>query len=139
MSQEYKRAMIFGVFDNLHEGHKFFINEAQKVSLELVVVLAPTQAVFKMKGKFPFYSIKERMDAIAHIFPNVILVEGDQDENLWSPIAQYQPDTIICGYDQEKLYDALKKIQEKFGFKLTKLDENFGGTEMHSRFLNKSV
>jgi len=34
------KSMVFGVFDGLHEGHLFFLDEAQKYGDNLIIVVA---------------------------------------------------------------------------------------------------
>lgn len=131
--------MVFGVYDNLHDGHRFFLKKAQDMGQELYIVVTPTHTVEKMKGKLPFYSIKERMHTLEKEYPDARLVEGDTNPDMWTPIIKYQPDIVVCGYDQDQLYVALEKIEDKFNFKLDKIEENHNGDELHSRIINKSV
>ncbi len=131
--------MIFGVFDNLHDGHRFFIQNALLSGNELYIVVTPTQAVQKIKGKLPFYSIKERIQVLEKEYPNARIVEGDVNPDLWTPITKYMPNIIVCGYDQTELYDALFKIADNNKFELLQIQENHNGSELHSRYINKSV
>lgn len=139
MTIENKKIMVFGVFDNLHDGHRFFIENALKYGNELYIVVTPTHAVEKLKGKLPFYSIKERTQALSKEFPDARIIEGDTEIGLWSPIKNYSPEIIICGYDQDDLYTELLKIKDVYNFELIQNNENYGGKEHHSRFLNKGV
>ncbi len=134
-----KNVMIFGVFDGLHAGHKFFIENAKKYGLNLYIVVTPTKTVKNLKGKLPSYSIKERMHALEKEYIDARIVEGDTDQDMWTPIGKYKPNIIICGYDQIDLYDALEKIKKEYIFELVKIKENHKGEELHSRFINKSV
>ena len=135
MTTENKKIMIFGVFDNLHDGHRFFIEYGN----ELYIIITPTHAVEKLKGKLPYYSIKERTQALSKEFPNARIIEGDTEIGLWSPIKNYSPNVIVCGYDQNDLYTELMKIKDIYNFELIQNEENYGGLEHHSRFLNKGV
>ena len=48
-----KKGMVFGVFDGLHEGHKYLLTEAAKLCDELVVVVTLDEAVATLKGHLP--------------------------------------------------------------------------------------
>lgn len=139
MNTKKEKVMVFGVFDNLHEGHRFLLKNALNYGLELYIVVTPTHAVEKIKGKLPFYSIKERMHALEKEYPEARIIEGDNDAELWTPIINNTPEVVVCGYDQGELYDALSKISDKYKFELIQIKENLNGDELHSRYINKSV
>jgi len=134
-----KNVMIFGVFDGLHAGHKFFIENAKKYGSNLYIVVTPTKTVQNLKGKLPSYSIKERIRVLEKEYTDTRIIEGDKNQGMWTPIDKYRPNIIICGYDQIDLCDALEKIKKEYNFELVKIKENHKGTELHSRFINKSV
>ncbi len=131
--------MIFGVFDGLHDGHKFFIDKVNSISKALYIALTPTQIVKDLKGKPSLYSIKERTILLQKQYPNAIVLEGDTVQGEWNSIKKYNPDMIVCGYDQDKLYQALESIKDQYNFNLVKIEENLDGDNLHSRFINKSV
>ncbi len=137
-NQKYN-TMIFGVFDGLHDGHKFFIDKVNSISKALYIALTPTQIVKDLKGKPSLYSIKERIILLQKQYPNAIVLEGDAIQGEWKYIKKYNPDMIVCGYDQDKLYEALDKIKDVYNFNLVKIEENLDGDNLHSRFINKSV
>lgn len=139
MSMENEKIMVFGVFDNLHDGHRFLLENALKYGSNLYIVVTPTKTVQILKNKLPSYSIKERINALAKEYPNAQVIEGDTELGVWTPIEKYQPTKIICGYDQTDLYNELKKIQAKYTFELIKIESDHKGSELHSRIINKSV
>jgi glycerol-3-phosphate cytidylyltransferase-like family protein len=92
-----------------------------------------------MKGKLPFYSIKERMQKLSKEYPLARIIEGDKEQDTWTPIINNMPEVIVCGYDQTDLFNALSKVSEKYNFELIQITENHKGEELHSRIINKSV
>ena len=54
------KLLVFGTFDLLHEGHKYFLNEAESRGDELFVVVALDSTVKTVKGFFPNQDEKER-------------------------------------------------------------------------------
>ena len=52
--------MVFGSFDLIHPGHIYFLTEAKKYGDFLIVVIARSSTIEKVKGKRPKYSDVER-------------------------------------------------------------------------------
>jgi cytidyltransferase-like protein len=42
--------MVFGTFDGIHDGHRYFLNEAKKFGDKLVVAVAKDTTVKTLKG-----------------------------------------------------------------------------------------
>jgi cytidyltransferase-like protein len=103
MSVHPGRGMVFGVFDGLHTGHEHFLKTAASRSSELVVVVAPDEAVRILKGKAPRRSLEERMAAIAAFNPAFMVVPGDEAPGSWQVIVSHEPDVVYLGYDQQAL------------------------------------
>jgi cytidyltransferase-like protein len=107
--QKYKKVMVFGVFDGLHEGHLYFLNEAKKLCDALIVVVASDIDVGMYKKKSPKYLLKERIKALKLTgIPNTV-VEGDNEPDSWWVIKKYAPDIVAVGHDQEAIAESLKK------------------------------
>jgi len=105
-----KRGMAFGVFDGLHEGHKYFLSEALKLCDELVVVVTPDEAVATLKGHLPQQRYKERVVAITAFNPILKVVEGDLALGEWTVLKNHKPDNVMLGYDQEKLMREIRLL-----------------------------
>lgn len=92
------RVMVFGTFDDLHPGHRYFLDRAEKHG-ELTVVIARDANVRRIKNRAPRYSELERAAAIRGAYPDVEVVLGHETDFLhW--IHERKPDLLILGYDQ---------------------------------------
>lgn len=104
-----KSVMVFGVFDGFDAGHQFFLHKAIEYGDNLIVVVAPDIAVGDLKHKSPFHSLKERIEAIKRTGIAAYVVAGDAEQNNWSVVDIYKPDSIVVGYDQKVLKEAITK------------------------------
>ncbi|HCI04339.1 MAG: adenylyltransferase/cytidyltransferase family protein [Candidatus Peribacteraceae bacterium] len=93
------KVLVFGTFDNLHPGHLYFLNEAQKRG-ELFVSVGLDDTVEKIKGKKPRQGQDERIKTIREEFSEADIRLGDSDDYL-KPIEDIKPDLILLGYDQK--------------------------------------
>lgn len=129
-------AMVFGVFDAMHDGHRFFLTKATSLGDKLVVVVARDEAVLSYKGKLPLLNQSERMAAVNKEYPEAIVVLGDAVENSWKVIEKHQPNTVVLGYDQSELRERLEAIRTSFdkSIKLVTIEDH-RGDELHSSLL----
>ncbi len=105
-----KRVLVFGVFDGLHDGHIFFLNQAKILGDHLTVAVAPTQIVARLKGHAPQFSLDERISALLGLeFVNEVIA-GDGELNTWRVVFTLQPDVIALGYDQKEQLKSLKGV-----------------------------
>ncbi|MBY0539134.1 adenylyltransferase/cytidyltransferase family protein [Patescibacteria group bacterium] len=109
-------ALVFGVFDGFHEGHKFFLKEALKRTDELLVVVASDIAVEILKGKSPRVLFVERARAVSDFDNRIRTIQGDDEQGSWSVLKNAQPDIVFLGYDQTAIADELKKMKVRFDF-----------------------
>ncbi len=109
-------ALVFGVFDGFHEGHKYFLREALKRADEVIVVVAPDDVVQYMKGKTPKNSVSERLRAVSDFDNRIRAVEGDKIQGAWKVLINAQPDIVLVGYDQTAIADEMKKMGVRFDF-----------------------
>ena len=134
-----KKILIFGVFDGIHDGHRYFINEAKKKGDHLVAVVARDSIVEKIKGKPPVNNEIERIKKLLEI-PEIDLVFlGDGEMGVYNVIKEVKPDMIFLGYDQNDLKKDLEK-RIKSG-ELEKMEisvcASYRPEELHSSILNK--
>ncbi|KKW29838.1 MAG: Bifunctional protein hldE, partial [Candidatus Kaiserbacteria bacterium GW2011_GWC2_52_8b] len=56
-----KRILVFGVFDRIHAGHRFFLRAARGFGGELFVAVARDRNVLRLKKKLPRDSEQTRL------------------------------------------------------------------------------
>lgn len=103
-----KKVFIFGVFDGLHDGHRYFIDQALKQGDVLVISVARDEYVRKYKNKEPKNSLQIRIREIQKNYPLAKIIEGDLEIESWQGLEMEKPHIIALGYDQIQL----KKVLE---------------------------
>jgi FAD synthetase len=137
MNRGRTKVMVFGVFDGLHDGHRFFLNEAQNYGDELIIVVTLDDTVKWMKDESPIYSLPIRIQNLEKEYPKAIVIPGDNKSNTWNVIKTHDPDIIVLGYDQGKIEKSLFDLQLKFGFEIRVIEKNYKGNKLHSSLLRK--
>lgn len=92
------RVMATGIFDILHTGHVYFLNEARRLGDELVVVVATDATARKLKHE-PIMNEKMRLEMIAALRLVDKAVLGRTDD-MYRVVVDEKPDIIAIGYDQ---------------------------------------
>lgn len=115
--------MCFGTFDIIHDGHKFYLNEAKKFGDELVVVVARDDTVVEVKKQNTKYNEATRLQHLKdlHIADKVIL--GNKDDKL-QVIEDEKPEIVCLGYDQVAFtHNLAEKLIERHlhGIKIIRL------------------
>ncbi len=109
-----KTVLVFGTFDLLHPGHKYFLKQAKKLGNFLIVVVAREQTVKKIKGFKPTQTERERKNNLKKNNYVDRVVMGNL-KNPYYIIKKIKPDIIALGYDQNSftanLPQALKTLQ----------------------------
>lgn len=105
----YPKALVFGVFDNLHKGHEYFLGEALKKTENLFVVVTRDEIVQTLKHKVPKYPLSERIARIQELDTRFHVVPGDEVLGSWEIFKKYPVDVVFLGYDQMALAEELKK------------------------------
>ena len=132
------RVMVFGSYDLLHEGHKYFFREAKKLGDELIVVVARDKTIEKFKGISPLYNEDKRLREVREIsFVNksVLGYKG----NKMKVVEKFMPDIIAIGYDQDSFVSKLKETIKnlKWKIKLVKID-SYKPNKFKSSLLKKN-
>ncbi len=108
--------LVFGTFDGLHAGHRYFLAQARAEGTKLVVLVATDATVQRLKRKIPRYKLSERIAAIVDENLADEVLPGDEILNSWKTLKEVRPDVICLGYDQGKLKTALAERREQFDF-----------------------
>ena len=134
-----KKILIFGVFDGIHEGHLSFINNAKKVGDHLVAIVARDSIVKVLKGELPKNNEVERIEDLLKIPEIDRVLLGDPELSTYNILKEVNPDVVFLGYDQNILYEDLKK-KIKNG-DLNEMEIVFGTPhkpdELHSSIIKK--
>lgn len=133
-----KVVMVFGTFDGLHDGHRFFLREARRQGSVLIVVVAQDAVAKNLKRRLPMHSLSERLEALQKSGLANQTIAGDTKLGKWSAISTFQPNVVAVGYDQNHLEGALREFiaKENLSVALVKISA-YGGDRLHSRFLRK--
>ena len=125
------RVMATGVFDLLHLGHLFFLQEAKKLGDELVVVVATDKTAKKLKH-IPITPQDMRVKMVGELKPVDKAVLGYEDDR-YKIVKELKPDIIALGYDQKHDEEQIKNDLKKMGMdikvvRLKPLEYDLNGT-----------
>ncbi len=119
-----------GVFDIIHIGHVFTLNEAKKHCDVLVAAVASDEHILK-KGRKPVHSQAYRVAMVDFLKPVDVAIAGGKSYE--ETLARVGPDVIIYGYDQEPFLKPagvrivkLKKYLEPEKFKSSRIIMELG-------------
>ncbi len=107
------RVMATGVFDILHLGHIYFLEEARKLGDELIVVVATDKTAEQMKHN-PITSQDMRVKLVSALKPvdkAVLGYEGDR----YTIVKEMKPDIIALGYDQKHDEEQIRSDLKEHG------------------------
>ena len=103
-----KRVLVFGTFDLLHQGHRYFLKKARKKGSRLVVSVARDDSIRSQKGREPYRHEGER---IAALLETGIVHEAhlsDANVGSFQIIQRTRPDVVCFGHDQTHLKENLE-------------------------------
>lgn len=92
------RVMATGVFDLLHPGHLYFLEEARKLGDELVVVVARDQTARRLKHE-PYVPEHIRREMVEALKPVDKAVLGSTTD-IYETVVQERPQIVALGHDQ---------------------------------------
>ena len=92
------RVMATGVFDLLHPGHLFFLEQARKLGDELVVVVARDVTARRLKHE-PYVPEVIRRQMVEALKPVDRAVLGSTSD-IYQTVIDVRPDIIALGYNQ---------------------------------------
>jgi pantetheine-phosphate adenylyltransferase len=94
----YKKVVFAGTFDHLHEGHKYILRIALKLSENLLVGLATEKLLARKKSKEKIQDYSQRHETLMRFF---------KDEGVLGRCEIFAIDTIEGGADKIEDLDAL--------------------------------
>lgn len=119
LSKKEIRVLVFGVFDIIHDGHRFFLKNAKKLGTDLTVAVATDVSVEKLKGTRPHNYQSIRMENIRNLGVADQVIIGDDALNDWVVIKKIRPDIVALGYDQNSLGEALSRYIDEAGLPIS--------------------
>lgn len=132
-----RKVMVFGVFDGIHEGHRYFFQEAKKSGDYLIAVVAKDHLIEKLKKRPPKTNLVERCRELEKekIIDEVIV--GDDELGAWDVLKKHRPEVIALGYDQQALKENLEFRRGDFGWQFEiKTIGAYQSDKYHNAFLN---
>jgi FAD synthetase len=136
------RIMATGVFDIIHPGHLFFLEEARKLGDELIVVVARDSTAKRIK-RFPIFNENIRLKMVNSLKPVTMAILGGEG-NIFDIIPMIRPDIIALGYDQHFNEDEIEKEAAIRGVKVKVVriqeykDIELNGTRKIIRYLKEN-
>ena len=118
-----KKVMAFGVFDGLHDGHRYFLREAKKHGDYCIAVVARDSAVQEIKHRLPRDSAETRAKAIRDTGLADLVVIGDETQGSWEILRAHKPDVIALGFDQAGLREELEVLRNTFTIELVDITQ----------------
>lgn len=114
------KVLVFGTFDGLHEGHKYFFRQTKEYGDYLVVVVGRDSTVQKTKNKLTKFNEQERLKVVqesALVDEAKLGNEAPLGQKLdpYAIVEEIKPNIICLGYDQIFFTDKLKKELPKRG------------------------
>ncbi len=112
----FRKVMVFGTFDPVHQGHLNYFEQAKKEGNFLIVVIARDKTVIKEKGRELLESEKERLKKVRELKIVDRAILGDLKDKL-KVVKEENPEVICLGYDQKVDLKELRKNLRKLGLK----------------------
>ena len=106
------RVVAQGTFDLLHTGHIHYLEEASSFGDELIVIIARQSNVTHKPT--PILPARQRRDLINALAVVDQAVLGDEDD-IFVPIHEIQPDIIALGHDQYHSEEELSAMLKERG------------------------
>ena len=111
-----KRSLVFGTFDGIHPGHRFFLKKAKKHGRWLIASVARDGFVKSVKNRNPVYSEQERITCLLETGLVNEAYLADEVPGTYSTLLRAKPDCICLGHDQDALKTNLIEWMAKSGF-----------------------
>lgn len=105
--------LVFGTFDVIHPGHRYFLQKAAAEGDHLTAVIARDDFVVRTKNRRPVYGEQER---ISHILESGLVDEAylsDENTGTFGIVEKVDPQIVCFGHDQQKLADSFNEWMKK--------------------------
>jgi len=103
-----KTVLVFGTFDDLHPGHRWFLKKAALYGNRLVAVVSRDAFVQDTKGYAPAQNEATRITELKNSGLVDMAVLADKTIRTYGVLRQIKPDVICLGHDQLLLLDDLR-------------------------------
>ena len=125
------RVMTSGVFDILHPGHLFYLEEARALGDELIVVVATDKTAIARKHQ-PINPEDMRLRMVSALKPVDKAMLGYEDD-IYKIVLEIKPDIIAIGHDQDHDPNVLRNELADRGLnveiiRLERVDHDLNGT-----------
>ena len=109
-----KTVLVFGAFDGLHPGHRWFLGQAAALGDRLIAVVARDKFITQWKGKTPMQDEVSRLETLqtSRLVDKAIL--ADEQIHTYSVLKTVKPDIICLGHDQTALHEDIVEHIKKF-------------------------
>lgn len=97
----------------LHQGHRYFLNEARRFGQVLIAVVARDDYVEERKGRRPSEKMEKRMERILEAGLAEEVYPADEKIGRYGILKKAEPDVICLGYDQRELQANLEAWLEE--------------------------
>ena len=101
--------LVFGTFDIIHPGHRWFLTRAGRLGDRLVAVVSRDEFVREWKGRSPVSNAESRIRALeaSGLVDQAVL--ADPAIRTYGVLRRLKPDVICLGHDQRALKDDLER------------------------------
>lgn len=108
-----KTVLVFGTFDILHPGHRWFLSQAASRGDRIIAAVSRDRFVLEWKGKSPSSDEKTRRSALIESGLVDDAVLSDPAQGSYDVLERIAPDIICLGHDQSALKDDLEAFLDK--------------------------
>lgn len=113
-----KTVLVFGTFDALHSGHRYFLRQAKNLGDRLVVSLARDEFVRSFEGKNPMDGESERTARLRDTGLVAEVYLSDRIPGSYDLLLEVKPDLVCLGYDQDLLEENLRSWLQSRGVQI---------------------
>jgi cytidyltransferase-like protein len=103
-----KTVLVFGTFDALHAGHRYFLQRARSLGDRLIVSLARDGFVRSYKDKIPRHDENERRFRLESSGLADMVYLSDPVPGSYDILVKTRPGVVCLGYDQHALEENLR-------------------------------